>query len=78
MMDKTEVWAWGHIRDGNVGLVRDSGDNERPQPLQHLNRMNVNICEAAIGPYHSMFIDDLNRPFVVGSGHVGNLGKNAL
>lgn len=80
MEHKTEIWAWGHTRNGNVGLLRDSTRRDAevwPQQLDHFNRISsdITISKMAVSPYHSLFVDDSERLFVVGQGLGGLLGE---
>lgn len=79
MEHKTEIWAWGHTRNGNVGLLRDSTRRDAeawPQQLDQFNRISSDlaITKVAVSPYHSLFVDDSERLFAVGQGQGGLLG----
>ncbi|XP_065367472.1 inhibitor of Bruton tyrosine kinase [Calliphora vicina] len=69
-----ELLVWGSNKNYNLGVNNDQGTDHLPQMLDYFRKEQISIQSAALGAYHSLFLDKKSNLYAVGHGKGGRLG----
>ncbi|XP_023296811.2 inhibitor of Bruton tyrosine kinase [Lucilia cuprina] len=70
-----ELLVWGSNKNYNLGVNNDQGTDHLPQMLDYFRKEQISIQAAALGAYHSLFLDKKSNLYAVGHGKGGRLGS---
>lgn len=73
-----ELLVWGSNKNYNLGVNSDQDTDHLPQMLDYFRKEQISIKSAALGAYHSLFLDKKSNLYAVGHGKGGRLGKKIL
>lgn len=66
-----DVYAWGNNDFGQCGANSNEGISFAPHLVNFDQYYRTNIKQISAGSYHSAFVDDIGRLFMVGRGEQG-------
>lgn len=70
-----ELLVWGSNKNYNLGINDDQDTDHLPRMLNYFRKEQISIQLAALGAYHSLFLDKKSNLYTVGHGKGGRLGK---